>query len=62
MSIAEWRHQLKHGKVSARELVDEQLSRIEEVDEHLNAFLEVTSSRARACQYCTTKKPCMGCI
>ncbi len=48
MSIAKCRQQLKLGKISARELVDEQLSRIKKVDKKLNAFLEVTEQRARA--------------
>ena len=47
MSIAELRQQLKLGKLSVSELVDDQLSRINEVDKQLNAFLEVTSERAR---------------
>ena len=47
MSIAKWRHQLKLGKISARELVDEKLSRIKKIDGKLNAFLEVTEERAR---------------
>ncbi len=48
MSIAELRQQLKLGKFSARELVDERLSRIGKVDKKLNAFLEITAERARA--------------
>jgi len=48
MSIAKWREQLRLGKLSARELVDIQLSRISAVDEKLNAFLEVTAERARS--------------
>ena len=48
MSIAELRQQLKLGKVSARELVDERLSRIDKVDKTINAFLEITADRARA--------------
>ncbi len=48
MSIAEWRHQLKNGQISARELVDEQLSRIASIDKHLHSFLEVTKDRAIA--------------
>ncbi len=47
MSIAELREQLKLGNISARELVDQKLSRIKQVDGKLNAFLEVTSERAR---------------
>ncbi len=48
MSIAEWRQQLKLGKVSSLELVEEKLARIKKVDGKLHAFLEVTSDRARA--------------
>ncbi len=48
MAIAEWRQQLQLGKVSARELVDQQLERINEVDQKLHAFLDVTVERAYA--------------
>ncbi len=48
MTIAEWRQQLKRGEVSARELVEKQLSRIEKVESNLHAYLEVTAERALA--------------
>ncbi|MEN9541694.1 MAG: Asp-tRNA(Asn)/Glu-tRNA(Gln) amidotransferase subunit GatA [Cyanobacteriota bacterium] len=48
MGIAEWREQLSRGEVSARELTDHHLSRIEAVDGTVNAYLEVTAERARA--------------
>ncbi|NBW63916.1 MAG: Asp-tRNA(Asn)/Glu-tRNA(Gln) amidotransferase subunit GatA, partial [Synechococcaceae bacterium WB4_1_0192] len=48
MGIAEWRQQLRSGEVSARELTDRHLSRIEAVDGTVNAYLEVTAERARA--------------
>ena len=48
MAIAEWRQQLERGEVSARELTDHHLARIEAVDSGLHAFLEVTADRARA--------------
>jgi aspartyl-tRNA(Asn)/glutamyl-tRNA(Gln) amidotransferase subunit A len=48
MGIAEWREQLKRGEVSARELTDHHLSRIEAVEPSVHAYLEVTAERARA--------------
>ena len=48
MAIAEWRQQLASGEVSARELTDHHLARIEAVDPDVHAFLEVTADRARA--------------
>jgi aspartyl-tRNA(Asn)/glutamyl-tRNA(Gln) amidotransferase subunit A len=48
MGIAEWRGQLERGEVSARELTDHHLARIEAVDSTVHAFLEVTAERARA--------------
>ncbi|MEX1315799.1 MAG: Asp-tRNA(Asn)/Glu-tRNA(Gln) amidotransferase subunit GatA [Synechococcaceae cyanobacterium] len=48
MGIAEWRGRLERGEVSARELTDRCLARIEAVDDSLHAFLEVTAERARA--------------
>jgi aspartyl-tRNA(Asn)/glutamyl-tRNA(Gln) amidotransferase subunit A len=48
MGIAEWREQLSGGQVSARELTDQHLSRIEAVDGTVHAYLEVTAERARA--------------
>ena len=48
MGIAEWRERLQRGEVSARELTDQQLARIEAVEPQVHAFLEVTADRARA--------------
>ncbi len=48
MGIAEWRQQLQAGEVSARELTDQLLSRIEAVEPTVHAYLEVTAERARA--------------
>ena len=48
MGIAEWRGKLERGEVSARELTDQHLARIEAVDDTVHAFLEVTAERARA--------------
>jgi aspartyl-tRNA(Asn)/glutamyl-tRNA(Gln) amidotransferase subunit A len=48
MGIAEWRERLQRGEVSARELTDQQLARIEAVEPQVHAFLEVTVHRARA--------------
>ncbi len=48
MSIAEWQKRLKLGELSARELTDQQLSRVFEVEPTLHAYLEVTADRARA--------------
>ena len=48
MGIAEWRGQLQRGEVSARELTDQLLSRIEAVEPTVHAYLEVTAERARA--------------
>jgi aspartyl-tRNA(Asn)/glutamyl-tRNA(Gln) amidotransferase subunit A len=48
MGIAEWRQQLSRGEVSARELADQHLSRIEAVEPSVHAYLEVTAERARA--------------
>ena len=48
MAIAEWRQQLESGQVSARELTDHHLARIEAVEPTLHAYLEVTADRARA--------------
>ena len=47
MSISELRQQLKLGKISVRELIDQKLERIAKVDSSINAFLEVTAERAR---------------
>ncbi|WP_043368561.1 Asp-tRNA(Asn)/Glu-tRNA(Gln) amidotransferase subunit GatA [Cyanobium sp. PCC 7001] len=48
MGIAEWREQLERGEVSARELTDHHLARIDAVDGSVKAFLTVTAERARA--------------
>jgi aspartyl-tRNA(Asn)/glutamyl-tRNA(Gln) amidotransferase subunit A len=48
MGIAEWRQRLKRGEVSARELTDQHLARIEAIDGTLHSFLEITAERARA--------------
>ena len=48
MGIAEWRAELQRGEVSARELTDQHLARIEAVEGTVHAFLEVTAERARA--------------
>jgi aspartyl-tRNA(Asn)/glutamyl-tRNA(Gln) amidotransferase subunit A len=48
MGIAEWHGRLERGEVSARELTDHCLDRIEAVDGTVHAFLEVTAERARA--------------
>ena len=48
MGIAEWREQLQRGEVSARELTDQHLARIEAVDPTVHAYLEVTADQARA--------------
>ena len=48
MAIAEWRQQLESGELSARELTDQHLSRIETAEPSLHAYLEVTAERARS--------------
>ncbi|MBM5803402.1 MAG: Asp-tRNA(Asn)/Glu-tRNA(Gln) amidotransferase subunit GatA [Cyanobacteria bacterium K_DeepCast_35m_m2_155] len=48
MGIAAWREQLRKGEVSARELTDQHLARIDAVDDTVHAYLEVTAERARA--------------
>jgi len=48
MGIAQWRDQLRSGEVSALELTDQHLKRIEAVEPSVHAFLEVTAQRARA--------------
>ena len=47
MSISAWRQQLQSGDLSARELVDQHLGRLEAVDPALNVYVEVTAERAR---------------
>ena len=48
MGIAEWRQRLRQGEVSARELTEHCLARIESVEGQVHAFLEVTRERALA--------------
>ncbi len=48
MFIAELRQQLKGGEISARELIEHYLGRIESVENTLHAYLEVTAERALA--------------
>nr|YP_002048892.1 glutamyl-tRNA (Gln) amidotransferase subunit A [Paulinella chromatophora]ACB42682.1 glutamyl-tRNA (Gln) amidotransferase subunit A [Paulinella chromatophora] len=48
MGIAEWREQMERGEISARELTDQHLARIQEVDPKIHAFLEITAERARS--------------
>nr|AUG32110.1 glutamyl-tRNA (Gln) amidotransferase subunit A [Paulinella longichromatophora] len=48
MGIVESRELLQKGEVSALELTDQYLRRIQEVDPKVHAFLEVTSERARS--------------
>jgi aspartyl-tRNA(Asn)/glutamyl-tRNA(Gln) amidotransferase subunit A len=48
MTISAWRQQLLDGEVSSRELVDQQLERIQSVDAQIHAFVELTADRARA--------------
>ena len=48
MTISAWRGQLLNGEVSSRELVDQQLERIQSVDTEIHAFVELTAERARA--------------
>ncbi len=48
MGIAEWRAQLRRGEVSARELTETHLKRIEAVEPTIHAYLEVTAERARS--------------
>ncbi len=43
MSIGEYRAMLRRGEVSARELAEQHIRRISEIDPKINAFLEVTS-------------------
>ena len=47
-SIRELAESVRAGKISARELVDVALARIEEVDERINAFVAVDADAARA--------------
>ncbi|MEB3243262.1 MAG: Asp-tRNA(Asn)/Glu-tRNA(Gln) amidotransferase subunit GatA [Cyanobacteriota bacterium] len=46
MGIAEWRNMLQRGEVSARELTEASLARIDTVEPEVHAFLEVCRDRA----------------
>ncbi len=46
MTISKLREKLKRREISARELVEEYIQRISEVDPSINAFLKVTSEKA----------------
>jgi len=48
MGIATWRQQLESGAISARELLELHLNRINTVEGQVHAFLEVTRERALA--------------
>ena len=48
MGIATWRQQLESGAISARELLELHLNRIQAVEGQVHAFLEVTRDRALA--------------
>ena len=43
--IAEWRQQLEKGEVSARELTEHHLARIQAVDPTVHSYLEVPRTR-----------------
>ncbi len=47
MTISAWRQQLQSGDISARELVDQHLERLDASDPALNVYVEVTAERAR---------------
>jgi aspartyl-tRNA(Asn)/glutamyl-tRNA(Gln) amidotransferase subunit A len=48
MGIAEWRGKLQRGEVSARELTEATLARLQAVEPEVHAFLEVCAERALA--------------
>tara|TARA_Y100001968_G_scaffold314784_1_gene340584 strand:+ start:778 stop:2238 length:1461 start_codon:yes stop_codon:yes gene_type:complete len=48
MNIAKWREDLKLGNVSSKELVQDQLSRIEKFDKQIHSYLTLTADRALA--------------
>ena len=48
MTISAWRQSLRKGEVSALELVNEHLLRLEKTEPSVHAYLEVTSERARS--------------
>jgi aspartyl-tRNA(Asn)/glutamyl-tRNA(Gln) amidotransferase subunit A len=48
MGIAEWRGKLRRGEVSARDLTEAALARLQAVEPQVHAFLEVCAERALA--------------
>ena len=46
MSIAEWRTQLTNGNVSAKELVEKYIARIEKIDHTINSYLALNFEKA----------------
>ena len=46
MTFADLRQKLKIGEVSSKELVQEKLNRIKELDTSLNAFLTINTDQA----------------
>ena len=48
MGIAEWRGKLRRGEISARELTEAALARLQAVEPEVHAFLEVCAERALA--------------
>ena len=46
MTIADLRQKLKSGEVSSKELVQEKIKRIKELDPTLNSFLTVNTEQA----------------
>ncbi|MBM5816867.1 MAG: Asp-tRNA(Asn)/Glu-tRNA(Gln) amidotransferase subunit GatA [Cyanobacteria bacterium K_Offshore_surface_m2_239] len=48
MGIAEWRGKLQRGEISARELTEATLTRLQAVEPEVHAFLEVCAERALA--------------
>ena len=46
MTFADLRQKLKNGEVSSKELVNEKLNRIKELDSTLNTFLTVNTDKA----------------
>ncbi|MFN9661359.1 MAG: Asp-tRNA(Asn)/Glu-tRNA(Gln) amidotransferase subunit GatA [Cyanobacteriota bacterium] len=48
MGIAEWRGRLQRGEISARELTEATLARLQAVEPQVHAFLEVCAERALA--------------
>ena len=48
MTISAWRQKLQSGEISARELVDLHLQRLEACEPSLNTYVEATAGKARA--------------